>query len=387
MAKTRVAPLKQLTLPKLELMGALVGARLSSFITNTISLSPSKVHMWTDSQIVLYWLQNKKKLNQFVSHRVTEILQLTANTAWRYCPTADNPADLLTRGITPTQLQSSALWRFGPQWLTTRDNWPVWQPSTNLHLQAAVISTSEFVPITTSPTYGLHKIINLMNYSTLSKVVRVTAFVLRFVSNVKHKSSQETGPLTASELHEAKMKWVKDCQQQVYYNEFTNMLSRPSASKRLLLVRQLRLFIDEKGFIRCGGRIHNAPLCQTTRFPYLLPPKHPLTSMIIYSAHVNLFHTGTNSTLTAIRQTFWIPRARQRIKSILHSCTTCRRHSGRPYSAPDPPPLPKIRMRDVVPFTVTGIDFTGALYVQMNEVHTKTCPMVWWVVGTFDWVN
>ena len=76
MAKTRVAPLKQLTLPKLELMAALTGARLSSFIMNTIKLSPSMVHLWTDSQIVLYWLQSEK-LNQFVSHLVSEILQLT----------------------------------------------------------------------------------------------------------------------------------------------------------------------------------------------------------------------------------------------------------------------------------------------------------------------
>ena len=87
--------------------------------------------------------------------------------------------------------------------------------------------------------------------------------------------------------------------------------------------------------------------------------------------HVNLFHTGTNSTLTAIRQTFWIPKARQRIKSLLHRCTTCRRHSGKSYPLPTPPPLPAMRMRDVAPFTVTGVDFTGALYVQMNGAESK----------------
>lgn len=149
MPKTRVAPLKQLTLPKLELMAALIGARLSNFITNTIKLPPSVVYLWTDSQIVLYWLQNgKKKLNQFVSHHVSEILQLTTTTAWRYYPIADNPVDLLTRGITSTQFQSSLLWRFGPQWLNSPDNWPVCQPSITLHLQAAAISTSR--------SYALH---------------------------------------------------------------------------------------------------------------------------------------------------------------------------------------------------------------------------------------
>ena len=371
MSKTRVAPLKQLSLPKLELMAALTGARLCSFITNTIKLSPSRTYLWTDSQIVLYWLHSEKRLNQFVSHRVSEIHSLTTTSSWQYCPTADNPADLLTRGITSAQLQSAELWHFGPQWLTTRDNWPIWQPSAALHLQAAAVTTSQFVPVRTPDKLGLGQVMDLSNYNTLSKVLGVTAYIRRFVSNIKNKLNTTTGPLTAAELYTAKMSWVKDCQQQVYYNEITNMRSHPSAAKRLPLVRQLRLFIDDEGFIRCGGRIHNAPLCQATRFPYLLPPRHTFTSMIIHSTHVKLFHSGTNSTLTAIRQAFWIPKARQRIKSLLHKCTICKRHSGKPYPLPTPPPLPAMRMRDVAPFTVTGVDFTGALYVQMNGAERK----------------
>ena len=290
-------------------------------------------------------------------------------------------------------MQSSLLWHHGPQWLTNCNNWPVWQPTATLHLQAAAVTTSEFVPFMSSPPCnGLHKIIDLNNYSTLERVVKVTAIVLRFVANLKSKDTKQTGPLTAVELHAAKMKskdtkqtgpltavelhaakmkWVKDCQQQAYYNEFTNMCSHSPALKRLPLVRQLHLFIDEDDFIRCGGRIHNAPLCQTTRFPYLLPPKHPLTAMIIRNAHVRLFHAGTNSIVTAIQQTFWIPKVRQRVRSLLRSCTICKRHGGRPYPLPDSPPLPEMRMRDVAPFTVTGIDFTGALYVQLNGVESK----------------
>ena len=93
--------------------------------------------------------------------------------------------------------------------------------------------------------------------------------------------------------------------------------------------------------------------------------------MIIRNAHVRLLHAGTNSIVTAIRQTFWIPKVRQRVRSLLRSCTICKRHGGRPYPLPDSPPLPEMRMRDVAPFTVTGIDFTGALYVQMNGVESK----------------
>ena len=159
------------------------------------------------------------------------------------------------------------------------------------------------------------------------------------------------------------MCWIKDCQQKVYGKEITNLLSSSSTTKRSPLVRQLRLFLDKAGFIHCGGRIHNAPISQLAKFPYLLPPKHQFTSLIIHSIHAKLFHAGTNSTLTGIRQTYWIPTARQYIKTLLRHCVVCKRHCGRPFPAPNPAPLPEVRTRDVTPFTVTGVDFTGALYV------------------------
>ena len=146
---------------------------------------------------------------------------------------------MLTRGITSTQLQSSLLWYSEPQWLTTCENWPVWQPSTALHLQAAAISTSGFVPVTNSPVrHGLHQIMDISNYSTLCKVVGVTAIVLQFVSNLKNKLNQKSGPLTAAELmNEAKMKWVKDCQQLSYLPEITYLMKKHQ--KCPTLIRQL----------------------------------------------------------------------------------------------------------------------------------------------------
>lgn len=131
------------------------------------------------------------------------------------------------------------------------------------------------------------------------------------------------------------MHWIKDCQQHVYKQEISNLLSFPPTTKCLLLVRQLCLFLDKARFIRCCGRIHNAPISQLARFPYLLPPRHPLTSLIIHNIHVKLFYTGTNSTLTAICQTYWIPTAWQYIKALLRHCVVCKRHCGRPFPVPD----------------------------------------------------
>ena len=129
-------------------------------------------------------------------------------------------------------------------------------------------------------------------------------------------------------------------------------------------MRQLRLYLDGDSLIRCGGRIHNAPLDQPTKFPYLLPRKHPLTDMIIKDTHKKLHHGGTAITVTAIRQVFWIPTIRQRVRSILRRCVTCAKTMGKPYKTPDPPPLPKTRVGSARPFAVTGVDFTGTLYVK-----------------------
>ena len=138
-----------------------------------------------------------------------------------------------------------------------------------------------------------------------------------------------------------------------------------------MLVRQLRLFLDKNDCLRCGGRIHNAPLSHVSKFPFLLPAKHPLTTLIIHSFHLRLLHSGTNSTLTELRQESWIPTARQTVRSVIRKCTTCKKNCGSFYPSPDPAPLPKIRVRDAPPFTITGVDFTGALYVHEHHQEIK----------------
>ena len=122
------------------------------------------------------------------------------------------------------------------------------------------------------------------------------------------------------------------------------------------------------GYLRCGGRIHNAPVSSTTKFPYLLPSQHALTSFIVLTAHATQLHGGVNHTVTALRQKFWITSARRYVRSILR---TCKRVCGKPYSTPDPPPLPKLRTHLAPPFTVTGVDFTGALYVRTKTGEEK----------------
>lgn len=130
------------------------------------------------------------------------------------------------------------------------------------------------------------------------------------------------------------------------------------------LVGQLKLYTDKKGLLRCTGRIQNAPVKESTKYPLLLPTHYSLTSLIVMDAHTKTLHAGLNSTIAYIQQKYWIPRIRQCVKSQIRKCVQCIKISGMPYSAPDPPPLPKDRVNYDYPFSVTGVYFTGALYTK-----------------------
>ena len=128
---------------------------------------------------------------------------------------------------------------------------------------------------------GIHLIIDAYHYSRLTKLLNVTVYVCRFCHNLNHPLDKTTGPITAKELSDSKMLWIKASQQPEYFEEITNLTSK--LAKHTLLVRQLRLFLDSRGFLRCVGRIHNAPINELAKFPYLLPSKHQITKLCVYA--------------------------------------------------------------------------------------------------------
>ena len=233
-AKSRVAPLKELTLPCLELMAALVATRLTRFVLSSINLQDPLIFTWSDSQIVLHWVKSQKQLLEFVRHHITE-MQLTLPTVkWRYCPTLESPADLLTRGITAETLISSSLWQNRPASLTTPDRWPSFDSPPLPPLPVAAVAT-EFVPADpATPALGLHSVISLNRYSSLCKLLRVSASVFRFIGNVQTEPDHRRyGPVRAEKFTTMRFKWIKDTQQTVYvkklptYNWFLKTL-KPS---------------------------------------------------------------------------------------------------------------------------------------------------------------
>ena len=369
-AKTRVAPLQCQTIPRLELLSALLLARLLSIIAESLEfelpLSPPRC--FTDSRVSLCWIKGSDKTwKAFVQNRVTEIRRLIPPTCWRHCPGKDNPADIPSRGITPLELSTRVLWHVGPPWLVKEE------PSSStgdeeIQLPAECLSElrskdQQLVHglLTTGTATRLSEMIDCKNFGSFKRLISTTALVLKFcrilLNKVRPNNTEDSCDLNA----EAEHRWILECQELAV-----------SDKKFEHWKRQLDLFQDESGVWRCRGRIENAVVPFSTKHPALLHKDHPVTSLLVWKAHGQVLHNGVKETLTELRSRFWIIKGRSLVKKLIQQCRICRRHEGKPYSAPRPPPLPLFRVEEAPPFTFTGCDFAGPLYIRCEGGQKKT---------------
>ncbi|XP_064645114.1 uncharacterized protein LOC135498660 [Lineus longissimus] len=352
-----------MTLPRLELLAAVIASNLGKYVCDQLNnLRITKKVPWSDSQIVLCWLKSKKHLPSFVKRRVSAIRKFNFNE-YRYCPTNENPADLLTRGITSRKLANSDLWWHGPEWLTGGD-WPIsetYDSAILLQLNADDETEPKELKPVTPP--NISAIINVNDYGKLTKLLRVTALVQRFISNLQStKNQRQLGELTSKELTKAEILWSRDTRRLHYDKEYRALKTKDKQINPL--VRQLCLCLDDKELIRVGGRLQNAPIDYDAKFPYLLPTKCKFSELVIRDAHKRALHCGTETTMSYVRNNYWIPRLRITVRSILRKCVVCHLVMGKPYPWPLSAPLQSSRLNAKHPFELCGIDFTGHIFIK-----------------------
>ncbi|GBL92837.1 hypothetical protein AVEN_51225-1, partial [Araneus ventricosus] len=241
-SKSKVAPLKTLTLARLELMAALIAARLAKYLLNTFPSLTKEIFLWSDSKIVLHWLKGSSKIwKPFVSNRVAQVQLLTPPNCWNHCSGSENPADFTTRGESTRKFLTSFLWWMGPAWLSQPvQSWPVQclpNPPDGMCGEEVIASERRRTAIvntmvtTTNDDNCISGCIDIDKYSNLGKLLRVTAWVRRFVHNAKPGPLKLRGPLCASELQEALYSWIKATQLKHFGRELKQLLSKGIISK------------------------------------------------------------------------------------------------------------------------------------------------------------
>ena len=371
-SKTRVAPRQELTIPRLELLSGLLLARLISNVTESLSpdLSLGQPTCYTDSQVALYWIiGHGKEWKQFVQNRVSEIRELIPVTCWKHCPGVDNPADVPSRGLTPLELSANRLWHCGPDWLAKKTDEVLLGGAEAPEDCVAEMRSEDrkaHTLLAGDAAVSLEDVITCRNYSSVGRLLTVTAYVLKFVQALKQavKGSRSPSSSQVMDTSEAETMWIRESQR---------LLEKDKQFPTW--TRQFGLYRSDDGLWRCGGRLDHANIPLETKHPILLPRGHYLTELIVQRAHKKVLHNGIKETLTEVRSRFWILKGRSLVRKLIHQCTVCRRFEGSHYQVPPPPPLPEFRVSKQPAFTFTGVDFAGPLYIRYPG--RKEASKVW----------
>ena len=355
-AKTRLPPIKkEMTIPRLELTAARIAARLLKTVRETLkNWEPEELVLWSDSSTVLHWLENRGQYRQFVQRRVDEIQELTKDVKLKYVPTAENPADLGTRGLSPQQLEQNKLWWNGPEFLVS-GNYPH-QPQMIETEESKAEERQSVLPIAEEePSLSVDNVVPAANYSSYGKLLRVTALVLRFIRCLKKKMQPGTQLLHVEEIQKAEELWIKDTQ--------TMLKGRKSYPQ----IKAQLAVIEINGILHCQGRLQNTALPDESKFPMLLPQDSRFTSLLIAECHKRTRHGGVNITLAEVRSKFWVLKGRQAVKQQLRQCMICSKRNAKPCAPPQSGQLPTERVVQGNPFSTTGVDFAGPIHLKNEE--------------------
>jgi hypothetical protein len=342
-AVTKLAPLKTVSVCKLELNAGLLGARLARFVESSLTRKIAARRFWTDSSTVRNWVRALSGDYQvYVSNRIGEIQTLSDPSEWRFVPGVLNPADAATR----SQLDDRAIpawWLDGPPFLYQEETaWPQDLPWTleKAEMRGARAHVSDVVSEKIVPFDW--------------KTVKIAA------SDVP----------TLIRLENDYLDLVRRCQRETYPEEISR-LERGKVIRPTSPLQPLTPFLDADKVLRLGGRLSRANLPYEVLHPPILNGRHLLARAIIRAFHEQLHHSGTDMVLAQVRQHFWITAGREAVKRARNECLACRRF--RPKAALQ-------MMADVhrarlgahqPPFTYTSVDYFGPIDIAYHRGTAK----------------
>jgi len=249
-----------------------------------------------------------------------------------------------------SSLCNNRLWLYGPDFINNcYASLPKFEFTTNI-----VTESATYIAVGDQKIAKIYNLDDLISRcSNYSKLIRVTAYVLRFISNLKASvqgQSTYLGFITSTEISSAEHLWYLNVQSEIKNNNYKQ------------LARDLQFFKNDD-VIRCRGRMKNAPLHYDAKYPIFIPRNTKFATLLIQHYHALVLHSGLKDTINSLRSKYWIPKARNLIRKTIRSCIICIKIDRPPMSYPVAPPLPASRLKDTHPFDYTGIDYFGPVYV------------------------
>ena len=387
MAKSRVTPLKALTIVRLELNAAVVSIRISSILNRELTYKDITEFFWTDSKVVLGYINNDaKKFHVFVANRVQQIRNNTETSQWSYVSSAQNPADIASRGMRAEELGRCELWWRGPEFLWTASRQPEQEESFKLEEgDPEVRKVSAFATNTHESSPKSPILQRLNRFSNWFKATRAIAVLRKFVKNWKakraNKLDQIVKTITRTEIREAEIEIIKQTQQEHFAEEIKTLKNRKKADKessksekkvrRNSKLLKLDCFMDKDEVLRVGGRINRADLDENEKHPIVLPKRSHVTEMIVCHFHKKIQHQGRGITLNEIRsQGYWIIGGSTIISRHIFNCITCRKIRGS-TQIQKMADLPEDRVEPCEPFTFSAVDFFGPFLIKQGRTERK----------------
>ena len=406
--KSRVAPIKPITIPRAELTAATVSVRMNKMLITEMGIPIDDVVFWTDSMTVLKYIENETtRFHTFVANRIGLIRDGSEPSQWRYVDSANNPADDASRGLSADAFLNSKRWIDGPDFLwTSETEWPKRADTPKCITQEDDPEVKkEFTVNTVIVEQRQDATRRLIAYfsdwlvlkKSVAWFIRLRTILVRLARDrkeIKRDSiAAENDPvkqqdlekrrmaelrahdntnivaLTVQELQQAEHSILKYVQRESFREEIHALEKRCRVKKTSSLFRVDPVLDD--GLLRVGGRLSRAVMPEEAKHPAILPNNGHVSLLIINHAHREIGHSGRNCVMSLLRQRYWIIRANAAVRSVINKCVICRRQRGK-EGEQNMSDLPHDRLiPDEAPFTRTGVDYFGPIEVKRGRCMVK----------------